>query len=129
VPEGHLACRHKAHRKLCGQQGEPFHSDLLMRETRDRVRRAATEKSPAGRADFGLLNQRASFDYRRDRIRSAATFGVLGTAAVGRAGVRSALPVRLPNPLPLGLRSAPGRPAGGPLPALASPAAYARPAG
>src|SRR5262245_20329610 len=48
VLEGYLACRHKGLLKLAGEQGEQSDYEILLSESRGRVRQAATEKLLAG---------------------------------------------------------------------------------
>ena len=48
VLEGYLACRHKGHLKLAGEQGERSDYEVLLSESRERLRQAAMEKLLAG---------------------------------------------------------------------------------
>jgi predicted RecB family nuclease len=43
VLESYLKCRYKGHLKLAGEQGVPANYELLMRETRERLRQRATD--------------------------------------------------------------------------------------
>src|SRR5262249_9396778 len=43
VLESYLKCRYKGHLKLAGERGVPADYELLMKETRERVRQGATD--------------------------------------------------------------------------------------